>query len=640
VKSHEEWEPPDFNALRAALKLDDPEYFLRFPVSAVYTDGSYTPRTCTPMDIFSTKQSLNSGGSGGIGIAWMGEDNPSQGWRTQVPRFLHINTNAQKGLNSFACELLGQIISYHLSDPHLDNSVPTKSDCKAALARLLASKNSLHVPLGHAKYGVFLESLIAAAGFIIRSSEWVRSHPENRHDSTATFSYDDHGIFLADAAAAGEWNTVRKHLGNQQFLKKSVDIDDLLEMLISPEVPHWRDSEGTLVTEDLLGLADQYRLHQYTHTRDYVYRAKMGLPPKWSGSNPALAMSATTIPPKYSHSAKRQAIARIWGKSYAFGDNRAKGLLGQEQDAARKCDDCDEPDSVAHMLLHCQHPESAALRERAADEQMLHFNRMKIDPDIPRLMTEPLGLYVKSCHDRACPYTDQLWTGMFTPDQFALFFPVPLSDGTSSSLKTITTREFRIFRTQLIALMKPLIFAQQRMTQSRSRRFLAANKPKRRQYTRQTTDAPTYRPIDPAVRAFFRLPPRPIRNKTSAPRQHAASSIASRQTPHTRTNNTLNNDSHSIVTSSLDTNNIIQGRQQGGQKKTRTWNTSQARIIRLYQDELHTQSDSQTPPTSLRLGSYEDQLVSQTTQSSNYSSFASPCMMHVDSAPPEGLPPD
>jgi hypothetical protein len=29
------------------------------------------------MDIFSTKQSLNSGGSGGIGIAWMGEDNPA-----------------------------------------------------------------------------------------------------------------------------------------------------------------------------------------------------------------------------------------------------------------------------------------------------------------------------------------------------------------------------------------------------------------------------------------------------------------------------------------------------------------------------------------------------------------------------------
>jgi len=309
VKNEEEWEPPDFSAIRTALKLDDPDLIRRFPISNIVTDGSFTSKKLKPSDVATPVAQLRDSGTGGIGIVWMGSPTDEK-WKLQTPRILNITTNDQLGLNAFTLELLAQILAYHISYGVLSDDIPTHSDCEAALFRLTSAKNSLHVPMGHAKYGLFLESLVAMAHLTFRPSGWLRSHPEDRKANSSQYSYGDHGIFLADAAAEGDWNAVKTHMGKQPFIHHTMAIDELLEMLIAPGVPHWRTSANVPVTDDILLLAQQLRVDDYLETRD-AYRAKDLRPPKWKGTNTTFPMLLTPIPAKSSFRFRSNAITRI-----------------------------------------------------------------------------------------------------------------------------------------------------------------------------------------------------------------------------------------------------------------------------------------------------------------------------------------
>ena len=619
VKTQEEYLAPDFDTMRRALQLDDPEMLRRFPIQQIVTDGSYTPRDCDFRDIFSSQDSLNSGGKGGIGIVWMGEEQ-DQKWKRQTPRCLYIETDEQAGLNSFACEILAQIFAYHISFPNVDGSVPAKSDCKAALARLLAAKSSLHVPLGHAKMGVFLESLIAQEEFHSRPSSHIPAHPERRHKNATLYSYDEDGIFIADASASGEWDKVSTHIGSQQYIKQQYHINDLLEMLIAPEIPHWRDAEGTPVTGDLMSLANRARADQYVHDRDYVHRAKQGLPPKWTGMNPALPMLATALPSKSSFKAKHHAVCRIWSKSYTDGYNRAKGQQGEKHALAIQCNDCKEPDSTVHMLLHCPQRDTAALREKADDEQKRILDRLCSDPAIPTWMRPPLKELAATCFDRSCEFADQLWTATFTPQQFDSLF-----QDEEAVTRVMTPTHFYTFKKAFLSLLTPLTTRHQQMINLRARRFLDANKPKRRLYPNSDpANQRVSRLTDPAILkrlGAIRLPPRPPKNCL----------------PLRRHNNSL--DSEQVDSQHSSQDNV--------DRQPRPM--SQARLARFFisnelddsDDDLRSQSTQPLRPSTLRLGieTYDAHLNHSFNRSVQYCN-KSPRQRRGVESPPEGPPPD
>ena len=130
--------------------------------------------------------------------------------------------------------------------------------------------------------------------------------------------------------------------------------------LIKEGIWHWsRSDDATPLLDHLSYPAHSFHLSRYLHIRDFHYRAKEGLPPKWSTINPALAVLAPTnsadlkATKTATLTSRKRCINRLWNKSYAFGSNRSKGLSGEAKTNAAKCTLCGAPDDPQHLYIEC-----------------------------------------------------------------------------------------------------------------------------------------------------------------------------------------------------------------------------------------------------------------------------------------------
>jgi hypothetical protein len=114
------------------------------------------------------------------------------------------------GLNSYAFELLGITITSQISE-HVPSHVEMVSDCKGAVTRIDESMKLHHRALGHHAKGIFCESILHpyTTDQDARRISWSRSHLEERYPDDC-WSYDDWGIWLADAIAEGDRGKIDK----------------------------------------------------------------------------------------------------------------------------------------------------------------------------------------------------------------------------------------------------------------------------------------------------------------------------------------------------------------------------------------------------------------------------------------------
>jgi hypothetical protein len=173
-----------------------------FPLHAVFTDGSVTHQGNCISDLLISPYERKNTASGASAIVLLGSpDN----WKACPPIIVRVLASAAEfpGLNLYEMEVLAQRIALMLN-PFIDIQRLYSSDCQSAIINSVRAiiHSQLKRSLGSAPAGVILAGLPPSPNCHL---EWIRSHPERREPSPGKWSYTDWGIFLADAAAEGDW---------------------------------------------------------------------------------------------------------------------------------------------------------------------------------------------------------------------------------------------------------------------------------------------------------------------------------------------------------------------------------------------------------------------------------------------------
>lgn len=385
--------------------------------ASVFSDGSYTTSQLTPYSILDDQWNVRRQGTGGAGMIWLG---PRDRWRTQRPRILRILSDAAPtmGLNSYAFELLGITVASQMSE-HIPRHVDMISDCKGAVTRIEESMHIHHRALGHLAKGIFCESVMRTHDDDLeaRRVRWTRSHPERQYPDNSFWSYEDWGIWLADAIAEGDRQKLDDIFGVNEYDWEEVQVSQIIDTIVQDGLWHWRtnDETATVITDDIMHHIHPTRIHEYLRTRD-LYRFKRGIVDQyWGGTAPQLPAQCATKPKNI-----YDAITiskRVWDK-WTTGRLLAKGKVGAEAATLRACPLCGDPDSQAHIFTECQHPNMLTLRAKAFDLQAQCLLKLEAEAafaDIPWLRTRMTHM-TRRANSSATRDVERLWLGTFTTD--------------------------------------------------------------------------------------------------------------------------------------------------------------------------------------------------------------------------------
>ena len=108
-------------------------------------------------------------------------------------------------------------------------------------------------------------------------TDQVDKGPPRETEKKAEFAYKDWGSFLADAAAEGKWQIIRKHL--PQAKTHAVILEDIMDEILVLGSWHWRDKSGKLVMSGIKERVMRLRGEKYKQARDDK-RAAEGRPLK------------------------------------------------------------------------------------------------------------------------------------------------------------------------------------------------------------------------------------------------------------------------------------------------------------------------------------------------------------------------
>ena len=202
---------PSAQSLMESLALSDPSHLEENPVGSIFTDGSYRPTGLTPMSLLAHPSRAYNQGTGGIGIIWLP---PADRIGIDPARVLQIlpSETYLPHMTANTMELYAQVAASRLST-HVPSVIPTFSDCKSVVHSINEATSITRRPMGHTAKGIFYESIASSERLVRRKLQWTRSHPERRIPDRTKWSYNDLGIFLADAVAEGKWDVVEELLG-------------------------------------------------------------------------------------------------------------------------------------------------------------------------------------------------------------------------------------------------------------------------------------------------------------------------------------------------------------------------------------------------------------------------------------------
>jgi hypothetical protein len=151
----------------------------------------------------------------------------------------------------------------------LDPSLPIHSDCKSVVNRITDTLSPFSKAMGQHAKGIFLESLATVRKYVRRPIYWTKGHPERKCRDRSKWSYNDWGIFLADAVAEGDTHTLDSIFGVGNYDYAECPLDACIDSLLSDQLWHWRHANNnTIVFDNIIDLIHQERLKQYLATRD------------------------------------------------------------------------------------------------------------------------------------------------------------------------------------------------------------------------------------------------------------------------------------------------------------------------------------------------------------------------------------
>jgi hypothetical protein len=195
----------------------------------------------------------------------------------------------------------------------------------------------------------------------------------------------------------------------------------------------------------------------YSAFRGYVmqrdaYRAEVGDPPRWSDINPNLAYSLCSPAPTSSYQAVK-AASRIYRKSYRYGNNRAKGLQGQERAKALECAHCHSPETPTHIYAECEVGRLPQLRQRIHDSQtraLIPFSHSSI----PAWQNN----FFHNLHELSFSHegddAEKVWNGTLGRAEMLLCLEDPQLESLS-----LTSAQYQEFRKRFCAFVAPLTAA-------------------------------------------------------------------------------------------------------------------------------------------------------------------------------------
>ena len=443
---------PPTDDLRHQLALTDPDDFDDMPIGAIFTDGSYTATGLTPLTLLTHPSKAYQQGTGGIGIVWLP---PEEELRMSPARILRIIPTPESShlphMTANTMELYAQVAAARLSTT-VPPEVPMFSDCKSVVQSITEATSFTRRPMGHTAKGIFYESVAAMDNARQRMVKWTRSHPERRHKDRSTWTYQDIGIFLADAVAEGDWSALDDILGVNGYLPTiTSSCDDILCDILRQGIWHWRHSDeenNPPVLDDLMSHVNHSYLRKYTSKRD-DYRAQVDDPPRWHDINPALAYAVCPKKPRTTAQIIN-ATNRVYRKSHRYGNNRGKGLIGPAKDEAEKCPHCDAPETPSHIYAECRAPGLHALRVRLKDSQRRALATMTHNsiPQWQYRFFENLHLLSFETDD---DYAEKFWNATLGRSDMMLCF-----EHATDATRDLTASQFQAFKKLFIEFVTPL----------------------------------------------------------------------------------------------------------------------------------------------------------------------------------------
>ena len=185
----------------------------------------------------------------------------------------------------------------------------------------------------------------------------IPGHPEKTVPNSDIWSKHMWGNFMADGAAAGEWDYEKWGVAGEH---KELSVTEILQALGKDPLWMWVDVNGTPITTSVPDTIRERRLEKYLADRD-GYRAARGKPPIWVGTKPAFASLQYKLDKSHRGDMGRR-VKIIWDKGW-HGGNIGKSDKAELEDTL--CVLCGQPDGQRHWILECEHAACATIRDGA-----------------------------------------------------------------------------------------------------------------------------------------------------------------------------------------------------------------------------------------------------------------------------------
>jgi len=193
-------------------------------------------------------------------IVWLP---PKTNWSKGLTKILRLTApeHTLPGITPYTYETLAMSAALTFSKL-ISPSVPMCTDCQAVQSRTTEALSRRRRALGTKPQGIFYECL-ATENHRQRPIRWARSHPERRTQGRNKWTYNDYGIYIADAAASGEWSTIDNILGDTNYSVVTIEITHLIDEFLTAGQWQWRRYDKHLHTDSGPMLGDVTELqHQ------------------------------------------------------------------------------------------------------------------------------------------------------------------------------------------------------------------------------------------------------------------------------------------------------------------------------------------------------------------------------------------
>ena len=447
---------------------------------AIFTDGSYTASALSTRRLTHVNPRTRWTHRGGAAVVYLP---PENAWEDGTTIILRLDTPFRDvpGLDSYAYELIGTAMGLILST-RIPEHIRSHTDCQAVCTRTEEALSTRRRALGHRAKGVLLES-IAASRDCKRQVTWVRSHPERRTTDETEWTFEDKGIYIADAVAGEDWHEVDRILGKNNYTVCTIAIDSAIERLLTAGLWHWRLHStrrpyySSPLLTDFQDLCDLRTLENYTSTRDQRYGNNPDRAPGyWTNSGVHLPRKlaqadGSASKDKLSSNLRQRILntALTWDKSFCIGRNRAKTKQGLDLTKAA-CSDCGfRLDSLKHMCLDCTHESITQIRETAFQSHKNVLHEIQRTQTLPNWITSALRRLSSRAWNPSIPQVERYWTGTITAAQLETVFGDDIHNH-------LTAHSLRNLETVVINLLQPLYTAAKLMLQDRGCRYITMSK--------------------------------------------------------------------------------------------------------------------------------------------------------------------